>query len=73
MVCGVLYATRYLDQETEEIFYSYDTKTKEERFDLKINIKKMQTNIQFLNYDPRDHLLYVYSDAYILTYELIFQ
>ncbi|XP_056106807.1 olfactomedin-4-like [Rhinichthys klamathensis goyatoka] len=73
MVCGVLYATRYLDKETEEIFYSYDTKTKEERFDLKINIKKMQTNIEFLNYDPRDHLLYVYSDAYILTYELIFQ
>ncbi|KAF4094976.1 olfactomedin-4-like [Onychostoma macrolepis] len=73
MVCGVLYATRYLDKETEQIFYSYDTKTKEERFDLKINIKKMQTNIEFLNYDPRDHLLYVYSDAYILTYEIIFQ
>ncbi|XP_052453611.1 olfactomedin-4 [Carassius gibelio] len=73
MVCGVLYATRYLDKETEQIFYSYDTKTMEERFDLKINIKKMQTNIEFLNYDPRDHLLYVYSDAYILTYELVFK
>uniref|UniRef100_A0A8C2FBT4 Olfactomedin-4-like n=1 Tax=Cyprinus carpio TaxID=7962 RepID=A0A8C2FBT4_CYPCA len=73
MVCGVLYATRYLDKETEQIFYSYDTKTKEERFDLKINIKKMQTNIEFLNYDPRDHLLYAFSDAYIVTYELIFQ
>ncbi|XP_056106808.1 olfactomedin-4-like [Rhinichthys klamathensis goyatoka] len=73
MVCGVLYATRYLDKETEEIFYSYDTQTKEERYDLRIHIKKMQTNIEFLNYDPRDHLLYVYSDAYILTYELIFQ
>ncbi|CAM4734298.1 unnamed protein product [Leuciscus chuanchicus] len=73
MVCGVLYATRYLDKETEEIFYSYDTKTNEERYDLRIHIKKMQTNIQFLNYDPRDHLLYVYSDAYVLTYELIFQ
>ncbi|XP_048014796.1 olfactomedin-4-like [Megalobrama amblycephala] len=73
MVCGVLYATRYLDKEREEIFYSYDTKTNEERYDLRIHIKKMQTNIEFLNYDPRDHLLYVYSDAYILTYELIFQ
>ncbi|XP_016367061.1 olfactomedin-4-like [Sinocyclocheilus rhinocerous] len=73
LVCGVLYATRYLDKETEQIFYSYDTKTKEERYDLKINIKKMQTNIEFLNYDPRDHLLYAYSDAYIVTYELIFQ
>ncbi|XP_016296529.1 olfactomedin-4-like [Sinocyclocheilus anshuiensis] len=73
MVCGVLYATRYLDKETEQIFYSYDTKTKEERFDLKINIKKMQTNIEYLNYDPRDHLLYAYSDAYIVTYELVFK
>ncbi|KAI7812141.1 putative olfactomedin-4-like [Triplophysa rosa] len=73
MVCGVLYATRYLDKETEEIFYSFDTKTNTERYDWRIHIKKMQTNIKFLNYDPRDHLLYVYSDAYILTYEIMFQ
>ncbi len=73
MVCGVLYATRYLDKETEQIFYSYDTKTKEESFDVKMNIKKMQTNIEYLNYNPRDHLLYAYSDAYILTYEIVFQ
>ncbi|XP_056596106.1 olfactomedin-4-like [Triplophysa dalaica] len=73
MVCGVLYATRYFDKDTEEIFYSYDTKTNTERYDLRIHIKKVQTNIQFLNYDSRDHLLYVYSDAYILTYEIVFQ
>ncbi|XP_073687703.1 olfactomedin-4-like [Garra rufa] len=72
MACGVLYATRYLDKETEQIFYSYDTKTNKERFDLKININKKQTNIEFLNYDHRDHLLYVYSDAYIITYKLVF-
>nr|XP_055049138.1 olfactomedin-4 [Misgurnus anguillicaudatus] len=73
MVCGVLYATRYIDSEKEEIFYSFDTKTNTERYDLKIFIKKMQTNIEYLNYDPRDHLLYVYSDAYILTYEVVFK
>ncbi len=73
MVCGVLYATRYLDKEIEEIFYSYDTKTNKERYDLKINIKKMKTDIEYLNYDPRDHLLYVYSDTYFVTYELVFQ
>ncbi|XP_048013476.1 olfactomedin-4-like [Megalobrama amblycephala] len=73
MVCGVLYATRYLNKETEEIFYSYDTKTNEERYDLRIHIKKMQTNIRYMNYNPRDHLLYVYSDAYIVTYEAMFQ
>ncbi|KAF4094973.1 olfactomedin-4-like isoform X1 [Onychostoma macrolepis] len=72
MVCGVLYATRYLDKEIEEIFYSYDTKTNEERYDLRIHIKKMQTNIKYMNYDPRDHLLYVYSDSYIVTYEIMF-
>ncbi|XP_016296528.1 olfactomedin-4-like [Sinocyclocheilus anshuiensis] len=72
MVCGVLYATRYLDKEIEEIFYSYDTKTNEERYDLRIHIKKMQTNIKYMNYNPRDHLLYVYSDAYIVTYEIMF-
>ncbi|XP_056307366.1 olfactomedin-4 [Danio aesculapii] len=72
MVCGVLYATRYLDQETEEIFYTYDTKTNKERYDLRINIKKMQTNIKSINYDPRDHLLYVFNDAYIVTYETKF-
>ncbi|XP_052399984.1 olfactomedin-4 isoform X2 [Carassius gibelio] len=72
MVCGVLYATRYVDKEIEEIFYYYDTKTKEERYDLRIHIKKLQTNIKYMNYDPRDHLLYVFSDAYIVTHEIIF-
>ncbi|XP_026094599.1 olfactomedin-4-like isoform X2 [Carassius auratus] len=72
MVCGVLYATRYVDKEIEEIFYYYDTKTKEERYDLRIHIKKLQTNIKYMNYDPRDHLLYVFSDAYIVTHEIMF-
>ncbi|KAI5617239.1 olfactomedin-4-like, partial [Silurus asotus] len=73
MVCGVLYATRFLDKQTEEIFYSFDTETGEERYDLKICIKKMQTNIQSLNYNPQDRMLYAYSDAYIVSYSTVFQ
>ncbi|XP_030630318.1 olfactomedin-4-like [Chanos chanos] len=73
MACGVLYATRYLDKETEEIFYSFDTVTGQERYDLHIHIKKPYTNIQSLNYSPRDRMLYVYSDAYLLTYNVIFE
>ncbi|KAB5571641.1 hypothetical protein PHYPO_G00227400 [Pangasianodon hypophthalmus] len=73
MVCGVLYATRFLDKQTEEIFYSFDTVTKQERYDLKIHIKKMQTNIQSLNYNPRDRMLYAYSDSYIVSYDAVFQ
>ncbi|XP_053486675.1 olfactomedin-4-like [Ictalurus furcatus] len=73
MACGVLYATRFLDQQTEEIFYSFDTETSEERYDLKIRITKMQTNIQSLNYNPRDRMLYAYSDSYIVSYDTVFE
>ncbi|KAL6480787.1 hypothetical protein MHYP_G00118200 [Metynnis hypsauchen] len=73
MACGVLYATRFLNKETEEIFYSFDTVTGEERYDLRIQIKKMQTNVQSLNYNPQDRMLYMYSDAYILSYDVIFR
>ncbi|KAI5606395.1 olfactomedin-4-like [Silurus asotus] len=73
MVCGVLYATRFLDKQTEEIFYSFDTETGEERYDLRIRIQKMQTNIQSLNYNPQDQMLYAYSDAYIVSYSTVFQ
>ncbi|XP_046705056.1 olfactomedin-4-like [Silurus meridionalis] len=72
MVCGVLYATRFLDKQTEEIFYSFDTETREERYDLKIRIQKMQTNIQSLNYNPQDRMLYIYSDSYIVSYAAVF-
>ncbi|KAG7329520.1 hypothetical protein KOW79_007694 [Hemibagrus wyckioides] len=73
MACGVLYATRFQDKQTEEIFYSFDTETREERYDLKIHLKKMQTNIQSLNYNPRDRMLYAYSDSYIVSYDAVFQ
>ncbi|KAM9471099.1 olfactomedin-4-like [Clarias gariepinus] len=71
MACGVLYATRFLDNETEEIFYSFDTETSEERYDLAIHIKKMRKNIQSLNYNPRDRMLYAYSDSYIILYDAV--
>ncbi|XP_028848219.1 olfactomedin-4-like [Denticeps clupeoides] len=73
MVCGVLYATRYVDKETEEIFYSFDTETGLENYNVNIHLKKMHPNIQSLNYDPTDRKLYVYSDAYVLTYDTIFK
>ncbi|XP_063072704.1 olfactomedin-4-like [Engraulis encrasicolus] len=73
MACGVLYATRYVDKETEEVFYSFDSRTGVERHNLNIRFKKMQTNIHSLNYDPSDHKLYAYSDAYAVSYDAIFE
>ncbi|KAK3564839.1 hypothetical protein QTP86_029330 [Hemibagrus guttatus] len=71
MACGVLYATRFLDKQTEEIFYSFDTETMEEHYDLNIHLKKMQTNIQSLNYNPQDRMLYAYSDSHIVSYDAV--
>ncbi|KPP65383.1 olfactomedin-4-like [Scleropages formosus] len=72
MACGVLYGTRYIDKQNEEVFYSFDTATGQERFDLNLLFKKTSTNIQSLNYNPRDRMLYVYSDSYVLTYQVTF-
>lgn len=73
MVCGVLYATRYIDKEKEEIFYSFDTRSGKESYNLSIQLKKISTNIQSLNYDPSDQKLYVYSDSYVISYDAIFE
>ncbi|MBN3315162.1 OLFM4 protein, partial [Atractosteus spatula] len=72
VTCGVLYATRYVDKEYEEIFYAFDTVTGIERGNLSIRFKKVSPIIQHLNYNPRDQLLYVYNDAYIITYQVVF-
>ncbi|XP_029552024.1 olfactomedin-4 [Salmo trutta] len=72
MACGVLYATRYLSKEAEEIFYSFDTVSGRERYDIGMEIKKMSTNIQSLNYSPVDHMLYAYSDSMVVSYKVHF-
>ncbi|XP_067853527.1 olfactomedin-4-like [Heptranchias perlo] len=73
VICGVVYATRYLSSETEEIFYMFDTTSGVERNDLSIQFRKVLPGIQYMNYNPRDRKLYVYSDAYIVSYSLTFE
>lgn len=72
MVCGVLYATRYINKDMEEIFYSFDTATGKERFNIGIFINKMSPNIYSLNYSPVDQMLHVYCDSKIVSYGVIF-
>ncbi|XP_019733701.1 olfactomedin-4-like [Hippocampus comes] len=73
MACGTLYATRYVNKDREEIFYSFDTATGVEKFNLGIFIHKMCPSIYFLNYSPVDRMLYVYCDAYMVSYKLLFE
>ncbi|XP_061679876.1 olfactomedin-4-like isoform X2 [Syngnathoides biaculeatus] len=73
MACGILYATRYISQDMEEIFYSFDTSTGVERFNLGIFMNKMCPNILFLNYSPVDQMLHVYCDANMVSYKALFE
>ncbi|XP_020365402.2 olfactomedin-4-like [Rhincodon typus] len=73
LVCGVVYATRYVSPEIEEIFYMFDTTSGVERYDLKIQFRKVLPGIQYMNYNPQDKKLYVYSDAYVISYSLTFE
>nr|XP_046249989.1 olfactomedin-4-like [Scatophagus argus] len=72
MACGVLYATRYVNKDMEEIFYSFDTTTGMERFNIGVFINKMSANIYSLNYSPVDQRLYAYCDSYMVSYKVLF-
>nr|XP_057916572.1 olfactomedin-4-like isoform X2 [Doryrhamphus excisus] len=73
MACGILYGTRYVDKDMEEIFYSFDTSTGEEKFNIGIFINKMAPNIYFLNYSPIDQMLYVYTEGNMVSYKVLFE
>uniref|UniRef100_A0A4W5QGA0 Olfactomedin 4, tandem duplicate 1 n=1 Tax=Hucho hucho TaxID=62062 RepID=A0A4W5QGA0_9TELE len=63
MVCGVFYAVRTVDIHYEEIFYTYDTKTKQETY-MSIPFERFQDKYVNLDYNPTDQKLYMYNDGY---------
>ncbi|XP_033844258.2 LOW QUALITY PROTEIN: olfactomedin-4-like [Periophthalmus magnuspinnatus] len=71
MACGVMYATRSVDLTTEEIFYSLDTKTGEERH-FSIPFQKFQEKYSYLDYNPTDQKLYMYNNGYYVSYNVKF-
>ncbi|XP_006885713.1 PREDICTED: olfactomedin-4-like [Elephantulus edwardii] len=71
MACGVLYALRPLSTRQEEIFYAFDTNTGQEYY-ISITLDKMLDTLQGINYSPFDHKLYIFNDAYLVTYDLTF-
>ncbi|XP_007549414.1 olfactomedin-4 [Poecilia formosa] len=71
MICGVFYAVRTVDTLTEEIFYKYDTKTKQESY-ISIIFERFQNRYTNLDYNPTDQKLYMYNDGYYVSYHLWF-
>ncbi|XP_067848290.1 olfactomedin-4-like [Heptranchias perlo] len=72
MACGVLYVTRTMTTQTEEIFYTFDTKTGKESF-ISIPFEKKYENIISLHYNPSDHKLYMFNDGYMVFYNMVFK
>ncbi|XP_029909867.1 olfactomedin-4-like [Myripristis murdjan] len=73
MVCGVLYATRYVDDFREEVFYAFDTATGQDDNSLALPLEKVAKGVASLSYNPADKRLYMYNDAYLLAYQASFR
>lgn len=72
LVCGVLYATRYVDVGREEVFYAFDTATGQESNTLALPMEKVSKGVASLSYNPTDKRVYMYNDGYLLAYETLF-
>lgn len=72
MVCGVLYATRYVDDFREEVFYAFDTATGKDDNSLALPLEKVAKGVASLSYNPTDKQIYMYNDGYLLAYQAHF-
>uniref|UniRef100_A0A7N6FHX8 Olfactomedin-like domain-containing protein n=1 Tax=Anabas testudineus TaxID=64144 RepID=A0A7N6FHX8_ANATE len=72
MVCGVLYATRYVDEFREEVFYAFDTATGKEDNSLALPLEKVAKGVASLSYNPTNRQIYMYNDGYLLAYQAYF-
>lgn len=71
MVCGVLYAVKTVDIHTEEIFFMFDTKTKQGTY-IHVPFERFQDKYSNLDYNPTDQKLYMYNNGYYVNYHLWF-
>ncbi|KAM9754731.1 olfactomedin isoform 2-T2 [Menidia menidia] len=72
MACGVLYATRYVDEYHEEVFYAFDTATGKEDNTLALPLEKVAKGVASVSYNPTDKQIYMYNDGYLLAYQAFF-
>ncbi|KAI2654781.1 Olfactomedin-4 [Labeo rohita] len=72
MICGVLYVTRSVDTETEEIFYTYDTNKNKESY-VSIPFEKFQDFYVYLDYNPTDQRIYMFNNGYYVYYNIKFK
>ncbi|XP_028307579.1 olfactomedin-like [Gouania willdenowi] len=69
MACGVLYATRFVDDNHEEVFYAFDTASSKEDNSLVLPMEKLGKAVSSLSYNPTDKQLYMYNAGYLLAFK----
>uniref|UniRef100_A0A672Z013 Olfactomedin-like domain-containing protein n=2 Tax=Sphaeramia orbicularis TaxID=375764 RepID=A0A672Z013_9TELE len=72
MVCGVMYATRFVDDGLEEVFYAFDTATGREDNTLALPLEKVVKGVASVSYNPVDKQIYMYNDGYLMAYQASF-
>ncbi|KAM6937952.1 olfactomedin-4-like [Xenentodon cancila] len=72
MVCGVMYATRYIDKYREQVFYAFDTTTGKENNLLALPLEKVAKGVASLSYNQTNRKIYMYNDGYLLAYQAHF-
>ncbi|XP_034444728.1 olfactomedin-like [Hippoglossus hippoglossus] len=72
MVCGVLYATRYVDNNYEEVFYAFNPATGREDNTLSLSLEKVDKGVSSLSYNPTNRQIYMYNNGYLLAYQAHF-
>ncbi|XP_004086305.1 olfactomedin-4 [Oryzias latipes] len=72
MACGVLYATRYVNEDQEEVFYAFDTATGKEDNSMAMPMQKVAKGMASLSYNPTNKQIYMYNDGYLLAYQAHF-
>ncbi|XP_041794832.1 olfactomedin-4-like [Chelmon rostratus] len=72
MVCGVMYATRYVDDYREEVFYAFDTASGKDDNSLALPLVKVAKGVASLSYNPTNKQIYMYNDGYLLAYQAHF-
>ncbi|XP_053700607.1 olfactomedin-4 [Synchiropus splendidus] len=71
MVCGVLYTVRTVDTRHEEIFYKFDTRTKQGSY-MSVLFERFLDRYTYLDYNPTDQKLYMFNQGYMVQYHLWF-